>query len=62
MSYIRKIDNKTFMYHHEIRAAYPDINFPKAITDEMLEQIGITVEIHIETPEEGQIQYTFEDT
>jgi hypothetical protein len=41
VSYIRKIDNKTFEYHYEIRNAYPDINFPSVITDEMLQQIGI---------------------
>ena len=41
MSYIRITDNKEFTYHYEIRAAYPDINFPEVITDDILEGIGI---------------------
>ena len=47
MSYIRKLDNKEFLYHHEIRSAYPDIDFPEIITDDMLEDIGI----YKETPD-----------
>jgi len=41
MSYIRKLDNKEFLYHHEIRSAYPDIDFPEIITDDLLLKIGI---------------------
>lgn len=55
MSYIRVIDNKEFTYHHEIRAAYPDINFPEIITDDLLSQVGIQVK---ETEQDESIETT----
>ncbi len=41
--YIRKKDNVEFIYHHEIRKAYPDIVFPTVITDQALNEIGIYI-------------------
>ena len=62
MSYIRIIDNKEFTYHHEIRAAYPDIDFPEIITDDLLIQIGIQVkEIEQEDVDETSESFDSED-
>jgi len=41
--YIRTEDNVEFIYHHEIRKAYPDITFPNVITDNILNEIGIYI-------------------
>ena len=41
--YIRTEDNVEFIYHHEIRKAYPDVNFPDVITDDLLNEIGIYI-------------------
>lgn len=41
--YIRAEDNVEFIYHHEIRKAYPDVNFPTVITDQALNEIGIYI-------------------
>jgi hypothetical protein len=39
--YIRAEDNVEFIYHHEIRKAYPDVVFPTVLTDQALNAIGI---------------------
>tara|TARA_R110000796_G_scaffold53409_1_gene125395 strand:- start:77 stop:259 length:183 start_codon:yes stop_codon:yes gene_type:complete len=41
--YIRTEDNVEFIYHHEIRKAYPNVNFPDVITDDLLNEIGIYI-------------------
>ena len=41
--YVRAEDNVEFIYHHEIRKAYPDIVFPTVLTDQALNEIGIYI-------------------
>ncbi len=41
--YIREEDNVEFIYHHEIRKAYPDVVFPTVLTDQALNEIGIYI-------------------
>lgn len=60
--YYQPSENKTFILHSDIRAAFPNISFPTIITDNILEEVGVYPLISTSVQYDPIIQYLQEIT